>query len=119
MQFNFELEYQKGSDNTVVDVLRQVSTQLDLDTVRSILNRVAMGLVHWAKVHDPTIVEGDHCLEIEVHVAAGHMAVQMHVTDWTEAQREDPMLSTVLDYLKAQKTDLKTLLAEHTSSEEG
>ena len=38
--FNFELEYQKGCDNTVVDALSQVTTQLDLDTVRSILNGV-------------------------------------------------------------------------------
>ena len=46
--------------------------------------------------------------------------MQMHVTDWTEAQREDLMLSTVLDWLKAQKkTDLKALLTEHASSEEG
>ena len=44
----------------------------------------------------------------------------MHVTDWAEAQKEDLMLSTVLDWLKVQKmTDLKALLAEHTSSEEG
>ena len=33
--------------------------------------------------------------------------------------REDPMLSAVLDWLKAQKqTDLKLLLTEHASSEE-
>ena len=44
----------------------------------------------------------------------------MYVTNWTEAQKEDPMLSTVLNWLKAQKkTDLKALLAEHTSSKEG
>ena len=44
----------------------------------------------------------------------------MHITDWAEAQREDPMLSAVLDWLEAQKkTDLKTLLGEHASSEEG
>ena len=59
-------------------------------------------------------------MEQEIHVAAGHPLVEMHVTDWAKAQREDPMLSTVLDWLKAQKqTDLKVLLTEHTSSEEG
>ena len=48
------------------------------------------------------------------------MLVQIHVTHWAEAQREDPMLSAVLDWLQAQKkTDLKTLLGEHASSEEG
>ena len=66
------------------------------------------------------MVEGDHQLEQEVCVTTGHTLVQMHITDWAEAQKEDPMLSTVLTWLKAQKkTDLKALLAEHTSSKEG
>ena len=77
-------------------------------------------MVHRAKVHDPAMVEGNQCLEQEVHVAAGCPLIEMHVTDRAKAQRENPKLSTLLDWLKAQKqTDLKTLLAEHTSSEEG
>ena len=37
-----------------------------------------------------------------------------------QSPREDPLLGTVLDWLKAQKqTDLKALLVEHSSSEEG
>ena len=63
VQFNFKLEYQKGCDNTVADVLSQVTAQLDLDTMGSVLNGVALGAVHWAKVHDPAIVESDHHLE--------------------------------------------------------
>ena len=118
--FNFELEYQKGHDNTVGDMLSQVTTQLDQGTVKSILNGVSLGTVHWAKIYDPAIVVGGHHLEQEICAAAGCTLVQMHVTDWAEAQKEDPMLSTVLDWLKAQKkTDLKALLAEHASSEEG
>ena len=66
------------------------------------------------------MVESDHCLEQEVHVAAGCMILQMHVMDWAQAQREDTVLSAVLDWLKAQKkTDLKALLVEHASSKEG
>ena len=119
-QFNFELEYQKGHDNTVADVLSQVTTWLDLDMVRSILNGVAVEAVHLATVHNPAIVEGDQCLEQEVHVTAGCLLAQMHVTDWAEAQKEYPLLRAVPDWLKAhKKTDLKLLLAEHTSSEEG
>ena len=79
-----------------------------------------MGAVHQAEVHDPAIVESDHHLEQEVHIATGCTLVQMHVTDCAEAQREDPVLSAVLDWLGAQKkTDLKALLADHASSEEG
>ena len=88
--------------------------------VKSILNGTALGSVHQAKVHDPAVVEGDCCLEQEVHVAEGQTLVQMHITDWSAVQKEDPMFSAVIGWLKAQKkTDLKALLAEHTSSEEG
>ena len=39
---------------------------------------------------------------------------------WAVAQREDPELDAVLHWLEAKKkTDLKTLLGEHASSEEG
>ena len=115
---NFELEYQKGHYNTVTDVLNWVTTWLEPDMVRSILNGVALGAVHQVEVHDPTVVKGD--LEWEVRVTAGHTPVQMHVTDWAKAQREDPMLSAVLDWLKAQKkTDLMALLSAHASSKEG
>ena len=120
VQFDFELEYQKGCDNIVVDALSRFTTQLDPDTVRSILNGVALESAHWAKVHDPTIVKGDHHFEQEVCVTTGHIVVQMHVTNWAEAQKEDTMLSAVLNWLMAQKnTDLKALLAEHVSSKEG
>ena len=95
-QFNFELEYQRGCDNMVADMLSQVTTWLDLDTVQSILNEVTLGTAHQAKVHNPAIVEGDHNLEQAICVTAGHTLVQMHVTDWAEAQKEGPMLSAVL-----------------------
>ena len=103
----------------MADALNQVTAHLDSDMVKSILNGVTLGSVHQAKVHDPTMVEGDHNMEQEVHVTAGCALAQMHVTDWVEVQKEDLTLSAVLNWLKAQKTDLKALLAEHTSSGEG
>ena len=71
-------------------------------------------------VHDPTVIESDHGLEQEVCIAVGCALKQMHITDWAEVQREDPVLSAVLDWLEVQKRmDLRTLSAEHASSEEG
>ena len=56
----------------------------------------------------------------EVHVTTGWVLVQMHMTDWAEAEREDSVLGAVLDWLEAQKkTDLRTLIGQHTSSDEG
>ena len=44
----------------------------------------------------------------------------MHVTNWAKAQQEDTELDAVLQWLEAKKkNDLRTLLREHTSSEEG
>ena len=71
VQFNFELEYQKGHDNTVVDALCQVTTQLNSDTVKSILGGVTLGSAHWDEAHDPAIVEDDHHLEQKVCVTTG------------------------------------------------
>ena len=44
----------------------------------------------------------------------------MHVTDWAKAQKEDPELDAVLQWLSSKKkADLKTLLRECVRSEEG
>ena len=88
----------------MADALSHITTHLDPDMVRSILDGIILEAAHKAEIYDPTVAEGDHDLEQEVHVTA---------------QREDPVLSAVLDWMEVQKkTDLKTLLGEHTSSEE-
>ena len=71
----------------MADVLSQVTTQLDPDMVKSILDGVALEVVHWVEPHDPTVVESDHHLKQEVCVASGHAQVQMNVMDWAKAQR--------------------------------
>ena len=44
----------------------------------------------------------------------------MYVTNWAAAQREDPELDAELCWLEAKKKiDLRTLLGEYASSEEG
>ena len=119
-RFNLQLEYQKGCKNTVADVLSQITTCLNPDVLRSILDGITLGVAHWVEINYAAVVEGDYNLEQEVCVAAGCLLVQMHVTDWAEAQREDPILSVVLNWLEAhKKIELKTLLAEYTSGEEG
>ena len=66
------------------------------------------------------MIEGDQEREKEVQVAAGQVLVEMHGTDWATAQKEDPKLDAVLQWLESKKkTDLSTLLQEHISSEEG
>ena len=89
----------------MVDILNQVTTHLDPDMVTVILNGITLEAVQWAEIHDPTMVEVDHNLEQEVCVAAGCMLVQMHVTDWAEAQGEDPVLSGSFRLARSPKED--------------
>ena len=71
MKFNFWLEYKKGWDNTVADVLSQITTCLSPEAVWSILDEVTLGATQRAEGCDPSMVEGNHNIEAEVCIAAG------------------------------------------------
>ena len=69
---------------------------------------------------NPAVIESDQQLEREVWVATGQVLVEMHVTDWAAAQKEDPKLDAVLWWLgSGKKADLRTLLGECIMREEG
>ena len=70
-KFNFWLEYQKGQDNTVADVLSQITTHLGLEAIQYILDGATLGATHRAEEEDPAMFEGDQEKEKEVQVAAG------------------------------------------------
>ena len=70
-RFNFQLEYKKGHDNTVADVLSQITTHLDLDMVRSVLDGITLEAAQRVEYQDPTVVEGDHDVDKEVCVTTG------------------------------------------------
>ena len=70
-KFNFQLEYQKGQDNTIADVLSQITTCLHPEAVWSVLDGVNLGASQRAEGCAPAVVEGDHNIEKEVHVAKG------------------------------------------------
>ena len=97
-----------------------MTTCLYLEAMQSVLDGVTLDATQRAEEDDPAMVEGDHNIEKEIHVAAGQVLVEMHVTNWAAAQREDPALDAVLHWLEdKKKTDLRTLLGEHASSQEG
>ena len=102
------------------DVLSQITTCLALEAMQSISDGVTLSATQRAEGDNPAMVEGDHDIEKEVHVTAGQVLVEMQVTNWATAQREDPELDAVLCWLEAKKKiDLRTLLGEHASSEDG
>ena len=100
--------------------MSQVTTCLEPEAVQAILDGAAMGALQRAERENPAITENNQQLEQEVRVATGQVLVEMHITDWEVAQKEDPELNAVLHWLETRKkADLKTLLGECIMSEEG
>ena len=104
----------------MADALSRVTTCLQLEAVQAILDGGATSASQWAEKESPAIIENDQHLEEEVRVTAGRVLVEMHVTYWAEAQKEDPELDAVLQWLGSRKkAELKTLLRECIKSKEG
>ena len=119
-KYDFWLEYQKGRDNAVADALSQVTTHLELEAVQAILDGATVGVSQRVERENPAVIENDQQLEKEVQITAGQVLVEMHVTNWAATQTEDPKLDAVLRCLESKKkTDLRTLLRECITSEEG
>ena len=56
MKFNFQLEYQKGQDNTVADVLSQITTHLGPEGGQAILDGATLGASQRAEGEDPPLI---------------------------------------------------------------
>ena len=117
---DFWLEYQIGQDNAVADTLSQVTTHLQPEAVQAVLDGAAIGTSQQAERESPAVIKNNQHLGQEVHVTAGRVLVEMHVTDWAVAQKEDPELDAVLQWLGSRKkANLRTLLGECIMSKEG
>ena len=68
---DFQLEYQKGRDSTVADVLSQITTCLCLEAEWSVLDGLTLGVTHRAEGYGPVVVKGDCGAERGVHVPTG------------------------------------------------
>ena len=97
----------------MADALSWVTTHLEPEAVQAFLDGATVGTSQRVEGENPAIIESDQQLEKEVQVTTGQVLVEMHVTDWAVAQKEDPKLDAVLQWLESKKkTDLRTLLRE-------
>ena len=88
--------------------------------MQAVLDGATVGASQRVDGENPAIIENDQQLEKEVWVATGKVLVEMHVTNWAAAQKEDPELDAVLQWLESKKkTDLRTLFGECIMSKEG
>ena len=59
VKFNFQLEYQKGSDNAVADALSRITTHFGPEAMQAILDGATIGASQRAEGEDPAVIEGD------------------------------------------------------------
>ena len=88
------ITHQKGWDNATTDALSQVTSKLDVDTMKSILNWVTVGTTWRADAHDPVVAETNKKIHKQVwqsavQARATDTNVNLHVTDLVAAQQED------------------------------
>ena len=65
-KWNFQLEYQKGQNNTMADVLSQITTCLGPEAMQAILDEATLRASQRAEGEDPAVIEGDQEKEKEV-----------------------------------------------------
>ena len=111
--YNFFLEYQKGKDNMVVNILSWMNECLPEEEVQEYLNKIPYPGVK--AVLDNTITPLEECAEQGVRPTPDHQrgcqeeAIEArparlattNVTDWKQEQKEDPVLYQVAKHPRA------------------
>ena len=101
--FQFELEYQKGTDNRAADALSQVPINHSWQSIQSLLEGVIVGASDRgeAEANEGFLEEHEH-LSREARVQAAKLEL-MHIVDWEQAQEADVALAACHKWLHLRK----------------
>ena len=101
--FQFEPEYQKGTNNGAVDALSQVLISHSRQTIQSLLEGAIIGAADRgeAKANKELLEEHEH-LSWEARVQAAKLE-PMHIVDWEQAQEADVALAGCRKWLHLRK----------------
>ena len=66
----FSIEYQKGWDSAATDALSQVTSKLDAETVKSILEGITMGTTKRAEAQGLVVAKADEEIHKQVQGSA-------------------------------------------------
>ena len=114
---NFTIEYLRGVDNKVADVLSQVGYRLELDTdsVRKLLSHASNPALPRAKMDDPRLMQ-EHAWQEQEIIMQAQMLEDSHLTmrnladsHWIRAQQSEPVIRLTTEWLKHLKDDHSTL----------
>ena len=125
--YNFSLEYQRGKDNTVTDFLSRMEDRLPEEEVneqiakipeegvRAILDNACIPIMDRGEAAPIRAEVGldlppaQACLA-ETLMACPAQMTTLHVTNWKQAQKDDPSLYTVVKNLRSPLNQFKDAL---------
>ena len=101
--FQFELKYQKGTDNGAADALSQVPISHNWQTVQSLLEGTIVGAANRREAEaNEGLLEEHERLSWEARVQAAKLEL-MHIVDWEQAQEVDVALAGCHKWLHLRK----------------
>ena len=113
--YNMTIEYLKGANNKVADILSWVPQRLDPEAVTVLLNHAWTSDVPRAEADDPQVMAEHHKIEEEVILQAQQLVRQekhfwnLMNRDWVDTQMQDPVISQVIRWIQRPKTNRSTL----------
>ena len=124
--YNFSLEYQRGKDNTVTDFLTQMKDRLPEEEVNEQIAKIPEEGVRAVLDNACIIMDRGEAAPIRAEVGLNLPPAQaclaetlmacpaqmttLHVTDWKQAQNNDPALYAVVKNLRSPLNQLKDAL---------
>ena len=102
--YNMTIEYLKGTDNKVADLMSWVPEQLDPETVTVLLNHAPNSDIP-TEADDPQVMEEHQRIDEDVILWAHQLVKQdkcfrnLMNGNWVHSQMEDPVISHVIDWI--------------------
>ena len=110
--YNMKLEYLKGSDNKIADTLSQLPPEkLNEEAIAELLDYTRMSHKPRAKTANLNVIEESERTDQEVIVRYTQIVKQhknfgnLANLDWVEAQRRDPVIPIVINWIKRPRGD--------------
>ena len=103
--YNMTIEYLKGTDNKVADLMSRVHECLDPETVTILLNHAQNSDVPQAEADDPRVMEEHQKIDEDVILWAHQLVKQdkcfrnLMNQNWVHSQTEDPVIHHVIDWI--------------------
>ena len=103
--YDMTIEYLKGTDNKVADMMSRVPKRLDPETVTVLLNHAWNSDVPRAEMDDPWLMEEHQRINEDVVLLAHQLVKQdkwfwnLMNQNWVLSQMNDPLLCYVVEWI--------------------